>query len=204
MKLRQFGVLLVAVMALAACGADEPAASDTAGAAASEPAAVESEPAAIASEASSEASSEPAAGGGAATIAVESSDLGDILVDGEGMTLYVFDNDTDENSTCYDDCEANWPPLTEEVEAGDGVDESLLSTSEREDGTQQVTYAGKPLYYFAGDQAAGDTNGQGVGDIWWVVGPDGEAITGAGGGGGGASDDSDGGAASNDDDGDGY
>jgi predicted lipoprotein with Yx(FWY)xxD motif len=200
MKLRQLAVLLVAVMALAACGADEPAASDTA----SEPAAAESEPAAVASEASSEVSSEPAAGGAAGTIAVESTDLGDILVDGEGMTLYVFDNDTDENSTCYDDCEANWPPLTGEAEAGDGVDESLLGTSEREDGTPQVTYAGKPLYYFAGDQAAGDTNGQAVGDIWWVVGADGEPIKTAAGG-GEASEESGGGAASgNDDDGSGY
>ena len=196
MKLRQFAVLLVAVMALAACGADEPAATDTA---ASEPAAAESEPATVASEAPSEVASEPVGGTGSGTIAVESSDLGDILVDGEGMTLYVFDNDTDENSTCYDDCEANWPPLTGEVTAGDGADESLLGTSEREDGTTQVTYAGKPLYYFAGDQAAGDTNGQAVGDIWWVVGPDGEAIKSAAGG-GGASDDS----ASGNDDGGGY
>ena len=200
MKLRQLAVLLVAVMALAACGADEPAASDSA---ASEPAAAESEPAAVASEASSEVSSEPVAGTGTGTIAVESSDLGDILVDGEGMTLYVFDNDTDENSTCYDDCEANWPPLTGEVGAGDGVDESLLGTSEREDGTTQVTYGGKPLYYFAGDQAAGDTNGQAVGDVWWVVGADGEAITSAAGG-GGASEESGGAASGNDDDGSGY
>ena len=190
MKLRQLAVLLVAVMALAACGADEPAADTTA----SEPAAVESAPASVASE--SMASSESAAGG--AEIAVASSDLGDILVDGEGMTLYVFDNDTDENSTCYADCEANWPPSTGEVTAGDGVDQSLLGTSEREDGTTQVTYAGKPLYYFAGDQAAGDTNGQAVGDIWWVVGPDGEKIEDAAASGSGD------GTASGDDNGTGY
>lgn len=202
MKLRQLAVLLVAVLALAACGADEPAA-DSADTAASEPAAVESEPATVGSEPAiaSEASSEPAADGGA-EITVETSDLGDILVDGEGMTLYVFDNDTDENSTCYDDCEANWPPLTGDVTAGDGVDDSLLGTSEREDGSTQVTYAGRPLYHFAADQAPGDTNGQAVGDIWWVVGADGEAITSAAGGGGGSEDSDGGGSASgNDEDG---
>jgi predicted lipoprotein with Yx(FWY)xxD motif len=181
MKVRQFAVMLAAMLALAACaGSDEAGGGgDTASEAApvaSEPAPAESEPASVASEASE------APGAEAEAISVESSDLGDILVDGEGRTLYVFDNDTDENSTCYDDCEANWPPLTEEVEAGEGVDASLLSTSEREDGSAQVTYAGRPLYYFAADQGPGDTNGQGVGDVWWVVGPDGEAIESAAGG----------------------
>ena len=183
MKVRQLAVLAVAMLALAACAGSEEAGGggDTTSEAApvaSEPG-PESEPAMVASEASE--ASEPS-GGEAEAISVESTDLGDILVDGEGKTLYVFDNDTDENSTCYDDCEANWPPLTEEVEAGEGVDASLLSTSEREDGSAQVTYAGRPLYYFAADQAPGDTNGQGIGDVWWVVGPDGEAIEGAAGG----------------------
>lgn len=198
MKVRQFAVMLAAMLALAACaGSDEAGGGgDTASEAApvaSEPAPAESEPAPVASEASE------APGAEAEAISVESSDLGDILVDGEGRTLYVFDNDTDENSTCYDDCEANWPPLTEEVEAGEGVDASLLSTSEREDGSAQVTYAGRPLYYFAADQGPGDTNGQGVGDVWWVVGPDGEAIESAVGGDATAS-----GAGGGEDDGSGY
>jgi predicted lipoprotein with Yx(FWY)xxD motif len=198
MKVRQFAVLVVAVLALAACAGSEEAggSGDTTSEAApvaSEPAPAESEPATVASETSE------AAGAEAEAISVESSDLGDILVDGEGKTLYVFDNDTDENSTCYDDCQANWPPLTEEVEAGEGVDASLLSTSEREDGSAQVTYAGRPLYYFAADQAPGDTNGQGVGDVWWVVGPDGEAIESAAGGDATAS-----GAGGGEDDGSGY
>lgn len=113
-----------------------------------------------------------------ATVAVEDSDLGQIVVDGEGRTLYVFLVDEGTESTCYDDCEASWPPLTVEGDpTGDGVDASLLGTTEREDGSTQVTLDGHPLYYFASDEAADDVNGQGVGDVWYVVSPEGEAIT---------------------------
>jgi predicted lipoprotein with Yx(FWY)xxD motif len=109
---------------------------------------------------------------------VEDSDLGEIVVDAEGRTLYVFLADTGSDSTCYDDCEASWPPLTVEGEpvAGEGIDGSLLGTTEREDGSTQVTLDGHPLYYFASDATADDINGQGVGDVWYVVSPDGEAI----------------------------
>lgn len=118
----------------------------------------------------------PAATGSEVTTA--DSDLGTILTDAEGRSLYVFDADTDGTSTCYDDCASNWPALTTdgEPQAGGDADASLLGTTDRDDGTVQVTYAGQPLYYFAGDQAAGDTNGQGVGEVWWVVAPDGSKI----------------------------
>jgi predicted lipoprotein with Yx(FWY)xxD motif len=113
-----------------------------------------------------------------ATVAVEESEFGQIVVDSEGQTLYVFLVDEGTDSTCYDDCEANWPPLTVEGgPAGEGVDSSLLGTTEREDGTTQVTLDGHPLYYFAGDETADDVNGQGVSDVWYVVSPEGEAIT---------------------------
>jgi predicted lipoprotein with Yx(FWY)xxD motif len=123
------------------------------------------------------------AGGGdgqAGTVAVEDSDLGQIVVDGEGRTLYVFLADEGEESTCYDDCEASWPPLTVEGDptAGEGIDGSLLSTTEREDGSMQVTFDGQPLYYFGADETADDVNGQGVGDVWYVVSPDGAPIMG--------------------------
>jgi predicted lipoprotein with Yx(FWY)xxD motif len=116
-----------------------------------------------------------------ATVAVEDSDLGQIVVDGaDGATLYVFLADEGTESTCYDDCEASWPPLTVEGDpvAGDGIDQSLLGTTERTDGSTQVTLDGHPLYFFANDQTPDDTNGQGVGDIWYVVAPDGTAIQG--------------------------
>jgi predicted lipoprotein with Yx(FWY)xxD motif len=113
-----------------------------------------------------------------ATVAVEASEFGEIVVDSEGRTLYVFLVDEGTESTCYDDCEATWPPLTVEGDpTGDGVDASLLGTTEREDGSTQVTLDGHPLYYFASDETADDVNGQGVGDVWYVVSPEGEAIT---------------------------
>jgi len=169
---RRIALLLVALL-LAACGGAE---DDAGGATEASEVTQASEPAAAPSEPSAATSDEASAAGGGA-IEVSSTDLGDVLVDGEGMTLYVFDNDTDGTSTCTGDCEANWPPLTGDVTAGDGVDDSLLGTTERDDGSVQVTYADQPLYYFAGDQAAGDLNGQAVGGVWWVVGADGEKIT---------------------------
>lgn len=178
MPARRALILLAALLLLAACGGADDESADAGGDSAA--------PTAVASEAAPEAS-EPAAGASetagsasaAATgeITLAESDLGPILVDGEGMTLYVFDNDTEGTSTCTGECEANWPPVSGDVTAGDGVDADLLGTTERDDGTSQATYDGQPLYFFAGDQAAGDTAGQGVGDVWWVVGPDGAKIT---------------------------
>ncbi|MGZ8646821.1 MAG: COG4315 family predicted lipoprotein [Actinomycetota bacterium] len=125
------------------------------------------------------ASESPASGGGTEVESQDSS-LGTILVDSKGSTLYVFMNDTGDTSTCTGDCAASWPALIAngEVKGGGAVDASLLSTSARDDGTMQVTYNGHPLYHFSGDAAAGDTNGQGVGGIWFVVSPAGDPIEG--------------------------
>jgi predicted lipoprotein with Yx(FWY)xxD motif len=112
------------------------------------------------------------------TLLVASTDLGEIITDPEGNTLYIFTPDEQGDPTCFDDCATNWPPLTTEFAAGEGLEASLLGLADRGDGTMQVTYNGWPLYYFAADSAPGDINGQGVGDIWWVIGPDGEPITG--------------------------
>lgn len=114
------------------------------------------------------------------TVESAESDLGTILVDGEGRTLYVFLNDSGGESTCYDDCAESWPALETDgdPQAGEGADTSLLGTTERDDGSLQVAYDQMPLYYFAGDEAPGDTNGQGIGDVWYVVSPEGEPIQG--------------------------
>ena len=114
---------------------------------------------------------------GAVTVDVaDAGSLGEVLVDGEGITLYMFDPDKQGESTCYDQCADAWPPLIGEASAGDGADDSKLGSVARTDGSQQVTYNGWPLYYFANDQAAGDTTGQGVDNVWWVLDRDGEPV----------------------------
>lgn len=116
----------------------------------------------------------------AAIVAVAPTEHGDVLVDADGLTLYLFDNDQGGASTCYDDCASTWPPLLADggIEAGDGADAGLVGTVERDDGSLQATYAGHPLYSFAGDSAPGDVEGQGIGDVWWVVTAGGEPVTG--------------------------
>ena len=114
-----------------------------------------------------------AAGGG---LAAASSTLGTILVDADGMTVYAFMPDTATTSACEGGCAGTWPPVTDAGTPGDGVDASKLGTLMRSDGSAQVTYNGHPLYTFSGDQAAGDTNGQGVGGKWFVIGTDGNPI----------------------------
>ncbi len=93
------------------------------------------------------------------------------------MTLYLFVPDAQGETTCTGDCLSNWPALIGPATAGEGADEAMLGTTPRpEDGAEQVTYNGWPLYYFGGDTAPGDVNGQGVGDNWYVVDATGTAI----------------------------
>jgi predicted lipoprotein with Yx(FWY)xxD motif len=113
---------------------------------------------------------------GGTTVAVASSTLGNILVDGDGRTLYAFTKDKGDQSACSGDCATSWPALTGPATAGTGVQASLLSTSMQANGTSQVTYGGKPLYYFAGDAKPGDTNGQDVGNVWFALTADGELV----------------------------
>jgi predicted lipoprotein with Yx(FWY)xxD motif len=100
------------------------------------------------------------------------SEHGNILTGPNGMTVYTFSNDTEGTSACYDQCATNWPPVlvdsADALLAGFGVT-GELGTTERTDGTLQVTYNGMPLYYFAADAARGDTTGHARGDVWWVV-----------------------------------
>lgn len=122
---------------------------------------------------------------GSATVSTTSHPTyGEVLADDEGRTLYLFTPDTDGESVCYDSCAENWPPFTTdgEPEAADGVTASL-GTTERDDGSTQVTYNGSPLYTFANDEQPGDANGQGANDVWFVVNPacpSGEGATEAG------------------------
>jgi predicted lipoprotein with Yx(FWY)xxD motif len=123
---------------------------------------------------------QPSASGGA-TVNVRSTSLGKILVDSRGRSLYLFEKDTGPKSTCFGACASLWPPFRTngKPNAGTGVKASLLGTTARSDGNAEVTYNGHPLYYYAADQKAGDTNGQDLnqfGAPWYVVSPAGNKI----------------------------
>lgn len=104
--------------------------------------------------------------------------LGDHLVDGDGRTLYLFTTDDQGASTCVDGCAENWPPLLAagDVTVAEDLDASLVGSVERSDGSSQVTYGGWPLYTFVRDTEPGATTGQGVNDVWYVVGTDGTPL----------------------------
>ena len=137
-------------LGLTACGSDSSGSDDTSGSSASAP-------------------QDPS------TVTVADSSLGDILVDGSGRTLYLFVHDGDNTASmdCDATCKAQWPVVKGKPTAGDGADASLVGTTTTGD---QATYAGHPLYYYAGDKAAGDVNGQGVDQIWYVLDGKGSAV----------------------------
>lgn len=110
--------------------------------------------------------------------------LGHILVDSRGRTLYLFEADKGTRSTCAGACAAVWSPLrsVHMPAPGGGVDASKIALTTRADGARQITYNGHPLYLYAGDNRAGETNGQGrlaFGASWVAVSPDGNATSGS-------------------------
>ena len=107
----------------------------------------------------------------AAVMVSVNSELGTVLTDVSGRTVYLFTVDERNASNCSRDCAVAWPPLLTvgEPRAGEGVASHLIATIDRGDGTTQVTYNGWPLYYFAPDEKPGDVTGQNVADIWFVV-----------------------------------
>ena len=100
--------------------------------------------------------------------------LGTFLTASNGDTLYMFTKDTPNTSTCYNGCAATWPPYTVNATNKMGVGSDIkgkVGTTKRTNGVLQVTYNGEPLYLFHNDTKPGDTNGQGVGGVWFVVKP---------------------------------
>ena len=166
--MRTFSALVCsAVLGLAACGGsgDEETAAMPAG---SEPAAEEDAGSAMAGNSS----------GRPAVIRVARSDFGRMLFDSHRQAIYVFERDPKGRSVCYGDCARAWPPVFTDGRpvAGKGVKASLLGTIERRGGRRQVTYAGKPLYFYA-HEGRGEVRCHNVnlnGGFWWVVGPDGK------------------------------
>jgi predicted lipoprotein with Yx(FWY)xxD motif len=128
--------------------------------------------------ASSEAT--PGAESGAGVVSLGNAQkLGLVLVDSNGMTLYDFHKDKGTTSSCYGPCAEGWPPMLTEGEptVGNGASASKLGTTERKDGTMQVTYAGHPLYTFVEDQKPGEANGNDVsafGAQWYALKGNGE------------------------------
>jgi predicted lipoprotein with Yx(FWY)xxD motif len=128
-----------------------------------------------------------------ATVGIASSNLGNILVDSNGRTLYLFGKDTGTTSTCTGSCATFWPPLAVNgpPTVGSGANATLLGTSARSDGISQVTYNGHPVYLYTGDHKAGDTTGQGLvafGGSWFALSAAGDQVSSpspsSGGGGG--------------------
>ncbi|MEU5597982.1 SCO0930 family lipoprotein [Streptomyces sp. NPDC020298] len=128
-----------------------------------------------------QSSASPAAVEPAGKLTVASNpDLGKVLTDGAGLTLYRFDKDTANppKSNCEGDCATTWPPVpADDAAAGAGIDKSLLGEVTRPDGTKQLTIGGWPAYRYAKDVNAGDVNGQGVGGKWFALAPDGKKAT---------------------------
>ena len=110
-------------------------------------------------------------------ITVRNSEFGEMLFDSRRQAIYVFENDRRRRTVCYGECARAWPPVVTEGEpvAGRGVDDDLLGTIRRRDGARQLTYAGRPLYYYANEKR-GEVRCHNVnlnGGFWWVVGADG-------------------------------
>ena len=126
-------------------------------------------------------SSRDGAAGGRATVQAATSRFGPILFDGRGFVLYGFTKDRRGRSVCSGECARAWPPYIVALRpaAGEGVNSKLLATTRRADGKLQVTYAGKPLYYYVGDRKPGQILCQNVrefGGLWLVIGRSGRLV----------------------------
>jgi predicted lipoprotein with Yx(FWY)xxD motif len=117
----------------------------------------------------------------APTLTVKSSSFGRVLFDGRGFVLYAFTRDKNGRSACYGACAKAWPVYYAKatLRAGTGIKRSLIGTTKRRDGRRQITYAGRPLYYYVGDTKAGQIRCQNVvefGGTWLVVRPTGKLV----------------------------
>lgn len=126
-----------------------------------------------------EAPAEPPAD---AAVKISQTELGDVLADPRGMTLYAFTNDVDAASTCYGTCAEAWPPVIVDPDfiVSPGLDSGIFATTVREDGTHQLVAGKWPLYLYAADAKPGDVTGHGSGDVWFAVDTSGRTIAGGG------------------------
>ena len=162
-------LLVLGVLALAACGDDEDSDASR-------------KPPPRAADNTTQGAAKKDGGAAAArkgtTITLGDSEFGTMLFDSRKQAIYIFQRDPSDRTVCYGECAAAWPPVLTKGKptAGDGVRQSLLGSIERRGGKRQVTYAGKPLYFYAHEQP-GEVRCHNVdlnGGLWWVVGPDGK------------------------------
>jgi predicted lipoprotein with Yx(FWY)xxD motif len=155
-KLRRLALAAGAVLALAACGGGSDAADDP--------------------EATAVENAESATSNGA-PVATGATSEGNVITDAAGLSLYGFTPDAGGTPTCTDGCAQAWPPFTVDGDSlPDGLDASVFSVVTHPDGSTQLAAGGWPLYYFAGDAAAGEINGQGSGGNWFLAAPDGSLV----------------------------
>ena len=170
--------VILASLALAACGGDEDSETTTGQAPSTGNQGGAAECAAADRKASG-GGSKGQAGSGTEVVAADSQ-YGSVLFNSERQVVYLFDKETSETSRCYGACAEAWPPVLTEGDprAGDGAEAKLLGTTEREDGSTQVTYNGNPLYYYV-DDPPGEVLCHGVeefGGVWLAVDPGGEVV----------------------------
>jgi predicted lipoprotein with Yx(FWY)xxD motif len=166
MKKRLIAVAVVAAIALAGCSDDDPDTSST------------DEDTTEDAGTTDDSTSSGDEAGGDSVVATADTDAGEVLVDEAGLSLYGFTEDADGEPTCTDACADAWPPLlVDSADLPEGLDAEVFSVAERPDGTFQLVAGSSPLYRFAGDATAGDINGQGSGDVWFLAAPDGSLIT---------------------------
>jgi predicted lipoprotein with Yx(FWY)xxD motif len=164
-------LLVTGLLALAGCGGD-----DDSGAA-PQPQQGSSEKAAMKKKQDAAMKKEGAAKPPGTRIVLGDSEFGEMLFDSKKQAIYIFENDPKGKTVCYGECAEAWPPVLTKgkPKAGDGVRASLLGTVKRRNGARQVTYAGKPLYFYS-HEGPGEVRCHNVnlnGGFWWVVGPDG-------------------------------
>jgi len=164
-----FGLPIAGVALLAACSSSSTPAASGATASAAPSSAAPAAPASTAPAAPS-----PAAQGSTLALKTAKGKAGIWLTNSAGRALYLYTKDKGTTSECYGACAKAWPPLTTTGKvtiSGKFTVPKDLGVTTRTDGTKQVTYGGHPLYYFAGDSAAGQTKGQGLENVWFLIGP---------------------------------
>jgi predicted lipoprotein with Yx(FWY)xxD motif len=173
---------IYASLALVACGDDD---DDSASSEATTPAAETTADDSAGSEQGNEEDGQGGGGGEASKPGIEittaDSQFGEALFDGDQRAIYYFDKEQTEASECYGECAVAWPPVVTdgEPQAGGGADAKLLGTTERDDGSTQVTYNGRPLYYYVDDPVGQIAchNVNEFGGLWLAVQPNGDPFS---------------------------